>query len=44
MLALATVSPVPIMFYRKDNLPKYLIERIDTKDDETEDGDIKEIF
>lgn len=44
IIALASVLPVPITFYRKDNLPKYLIEQIDTKDDETESEDIKKLF
>lgn len=44
MIALASVLPVPITFYKRDNLPKYVIEQIDTKDDETKDDDIKELF
>jgi len=44
IIALASILPVPITFYRKDNLPKYLIEQIDSKDDETEDEEVKEIF
>ncbi len=44
IIALASVLPVPINFYRKDNLPKYTIEQIDTKDDDTEEDDIKELF
>lgn len=44
MIALASVLPVPITFYTRDNLPKYIIEQIDTKDDETKDDDIKELF
>jgi len=31
MIALASVLPVPISFYKKDDSPKYQIEQIDTK-------------
>ena len=44
IIALASILPVPITFYRKDNLPKYLIEQIDAKEDETDNEDIKELF
>ena len=44
MIALASVLPVPISFFRKDDLPKNLTEQIDTKDDEDEKDVIKEIF
>jgi len=44
MIALASILPVPITFYRKDNLPKYLIEQIDKNDDKTVEEDIKELF
>ena len=44
MIALASVLPVTITFYRKDNLPKYLIEQIDNNEDETGIEDIKELF
>ncbi|SFZ89226.1 hypothetical protein SAMN05428642_10158 [Flaviramulus basaltis] len=44
IIALASVLPVPITFYRKDNLPKYTIEQIDKKENDDEDKDIKEIF
>ena len=44
MIALASVLPVPITFYRKDDLPKFLIEQLDHKEDEDEKEDIKEIF
>jgi len=36
MIALASVLPVPITFYRKDDLPKFLIEQLDQKEDEDE--------
>ena len=44
MIAMASVLPVPISFFTKDDLPKNLIERIDTQEDEDEKDDIKEIF
>ena len=44
MIALASVLPVPITFYRKDDLPKFLIEQLDHKEDEDGKEDIKEIF
>lgn len=44
IIALASVLPVPITFYKKDDLPKYQIEQIDTEDKDTENEDAKEIF
>ena len=44
LIAMASVLPIPITFYNKDKLPKYLIEQIDTKEDEAEQEDIKEIL
>lgn len=44
IIALASVLPVPINFYRKDNLPKYTIEQVDKKEDDDESEDIKELF
>ncbi len=44
IIVLASFLPVPISFYRKDNSPKYTIEKIDTKDDDTNNKDIKELF
>lgn len=43
MIALASILPVPITFYRKDNLPKFKIELVDRKDDETKQEDVKSI-
>lgn len=34
---MASVFPVPMTFYSKDNLPKYLIEMVDKKEDEDEE-------
>ncbi len=44
MIGLACILPVPITFFRKDDLPKNLIEQIDTNYNEDESDDIKEIF
>ena len=44
MMAMASVLSVPISIFTKDNQTKYLIEQIDTKEDNEEDDDIKEIF
>ncbi len=44
LIALASFLPVPITFFRKDNLPKHPIEMVDTKEDDTEKDDIKELF
>ena len=44
LIALACVLPVPLNFYRKDNPPKFKIEQLDNKDDNSEKKDIKELF
>ncbi len=44
MIAMASILPVPITFFNKDKLPKFVIEQIDEKDEDTEKEDIKEIF
>ncbi len=44
LIALASFLPVPITFFRKDNLPKHPIEMVDTKEDDREKDDIKELF
>ena len=44
LLVMACMIPLPITFTKKDNLPKYLIEQIDTKDNEEEEDDIKQLF
>jgi len=44
LIAMASIIPIPITFYNKDKLPKYLIEQIDTKEDDAEQDDIKEHF
>lgn len=43
MIALASVLPVPLIFYKKDKMPKYLLEQIDKKKDEDKDV-IKELL
>ena len=44
VIAMASVLPVPITFFNKDKQPKYLIEQIDTTEDDSEKDDIKELF
>jgi len=44
MIALASVLPVPLTFYAKDHLPKHLIERVDKKEEEDEEDEIKVLF
>ncbi|MDD7886474.1 hypothetical protein [Flavivirga sp. 57AJ16] len=41
MIALASVLPVPMTFYKKDHLPKYTIELVDKKEDDNESEDVK---
>lgn len=36
--------PIPLKFSSKDNLPKHLIEKVDKKEDEEENDNLKEIF
>jgi len=43
-ISLACVLPIPITYSRKDDVPKYLIEQIDTKENEDENEEEKEIF
>ena len=43
IIAMASVLPVPILFYNKDKLPKHLIEQIDKKESKIENREIKEI-
>lgn len=43
LVAIASVLPVPLIFYKKDKMPKYLLEQIDKKEEENED-DIIAIF
>ena len=44
LITLASALPVPITFYRKDNLPKFKIEQIDKKKNNEENGDIKKPY
>lgn len=44
MIGLACILPIPMTFFRKDNLPKNLIEQVDINEDEDESDDIKELF
>ena len=44
MIAMASILPVPITFFNKDKLPKFVIEQIDEKDEDLEKEGIKELF
>ena len=44
MVAMASVLPVSILFSTKVNQPKYLIEQIDTNEDDVDEDDIKELY
>lgn len=44
IIALASVLPITMSFCRKDDLPKYVVEQIDSKDDKGEEANIKELF
>jgi len=44
MIGMASILPVPIVFYSKDNLPKNLTEHVENTEDEDEEEDIKELF
>ncbi|MDT0559312.1 hypothetical protein RM697_11665 [Ichthyenterobacterium sp. W332] len=41
LIALACVLPVPITTYRKDNLPKHLIENVDIKEEDDKENDLE---
>ena len=43
-IALACILPVPIIFHRKDDLPKHLVEQLEDKQEDTEKDNIKELF
>lgn len=44
LIILASMLPMFIPTFKKDKLPSHVIEQIDTKDEEDEDGDTKELF
>ena len=44
MIGLACILPIAMTFFRKDDLPKNLIEQIDINENEDEFEDTKEIF
>lgn len=44
MIAMASILPVPITFFNKDKLPKFVIEQIDKKEEDSEKDNIKEVF
>lgn len=43
-IILAAMLPVFVPTFKKDKLPSHVIEQNDTKEDEDEEDDIKEIF
>jgi hypothetical protein len=44
MIAMASVLPVPILFYGKDHLPKNLTELVEDVTEDDEEDDIKQLF
>ena len=44
MIGLACILPVLMTFYRKDGLPKHIIEQVDIKEEKDNDEEIKELF
>jgi hypothetical protein len=44
MIAMASVLPVPILFYGKDHLPKNLTELVEYDAEDDEEDDIKKLF
>jgi hypothetical protein len=44
MIAMASVLPVPILFYGKDHLPKNLTELVEDATEDDEEDDIKQLF
>jgi hypothetical protein len=44
MIGMASILPVPILFYGKDSLPKNLTEMVEKGEDVEEEDDIKALF
>lgn len=44
LIAMACVLPFPITTYRKDNLPKHLIEQVERNDEDEENDEEKYIL
>lgn len=44
IIAFASILPMPITFYRKDHLPKDLIEHVENTEEEDNENDAKELF
>lgn len=44
MIGMASILPVPILFYGKDHLPKNLIELVEDVAEDDEEDDIKQLF
>ncbi len=43
-LAIASLVPVPINFYKKDKLPSFKVEQLDKKEDEEKENDAYQAF
>ena len=43
LIILSSILPVPMTFYGKDNLPKHLIEMLDKKEEEDDEGETETI-
>lgn len=43
-IIIASIVPFPISFKRKDNLPTYIIEQIDKKEDEDDESEEYQAF
>lgn len=43
-IAMASVLPVPILFYGKDHLPKNLKELVEDVKEDNEEDDMKQLF
>ena len=44
MIAMASILPVPILFYGKDHLPKNLTELVEDVAEDDDEDDIKQLF
>jgi len=43
MIILASILPVPLIFYTRDKTPKFVVERVGEKEDEEGSIDVLEI-
>lgn len=44
MIGMASILPVPILLYGKDNLPKNLTEQVETTEDEDDEEEMNAYF